>query len=375
MKIAIDISQIVHEGTGVATYTRELVRNLLKIDKENEYILFGISLRKRGILENFFTDLTKGHQNVVSRFYSIPPSLATVVWNDLHIFSLNNLIGDIDIFHSSDWIQPPVKAKKVTTIHDLVVYKYPETSHPKIVSTHKRRLEWVKKECDAIIVDSQATKKDVIEELNIVAEKINVIYLAVSEKFHLLNEESLKEIKKKYNIEDNFILSIGTAEPRKNLKRLIQAYHLIKSDKEIMRVGKLDLMIGGNKGWGDAVGVKDADIRGYMSSDDLTALYNAASLFVFPSLYEGFGLPVLEAMACGCPVITSNQGSLKEIAEGYALGCDPYDEENIAEAIKKVYINKSLQHILKKKGIDRAKEFTWEKTARMTLEVYRRLVQ
>ena len=185
MKIGIDISQIVYEGTGVATYTKNLISNLLAIDKKNEYVFFGSSLRRQ-------KDLKRFTKNV----WPIPPTLLDVLWNQLHILPIESLIGSLDIFHSSDWTQPPTKAKKVTTIHDLIVYKYPESSHPQIITTQKRRLDWVKKECDLIIVDSLATKKDCQEILGIGESRLRVVYPAVGEGFRPQSKVKISAKKK-----------------------------------------------------------------------------------------------------------------------------------------------------------------------------------
>ncbi len=179
MKIGIDISQIAHEGTGVAFYTRNLVESLLKIDKKNEYVLFGGSLRKKMALDDYLTQF-ESNKKVTAKTFPLPPLLLEFFWNRLHLFPVEWLIGKIDVFLSSDWLQPPTKAKKVTTIHDLIVYQYPESFERRgghdIVVNQKKRLEWVKKECDGVICDSQATKKDVMKILKIPAKKLKVVY-------------------------------------------------------------------------------------------------------------------------------------------------------------------------------------------------------
>jgi len=179
MKIGLDVSQIVHEGTGVALYTQNLVKNLLETDSENEYVLFGGSLRKKKTLDDYLNQF-KNNKMVEIKTFSLPPLLLEFLWNKLHLFPIEWFIGKIDVFLSSDWLQPPTKARKVTTIHDLIVYKYPETFQSKgghdIVANQKRRLAWVKRECDLIICDSQATKKDVIDILKIPEKKLRVIY-------------------------------------------------------------------------------------------------------------------------------------------------------------------------------------------------------
>ena len=179
MKIGIDVSQIVHEGTGVAQYTQNLVESLLKIDKKNEYILFGGSLRKKKVLSGYLAQF-ENNKNVTVKTFYLPPLFLEFLWNKLHILPVEKLIGKIDVFYSSDWLQPPTKAKKVTILHDLIVYKYPESFQQKgghnIVVNQKRRLGWVKRECDMIICDSEATKKDAMEILGIVEKRLKVIY-------------------------------------------------------------------------------------------------------------------------------------------------------------------------------------------------------
>ena len=165
MRIGIDISQIVYQGTGVANYTKNLVEKLLALDKKNEYVLFFSSLRRQ----------PPKIANV--RAFKIPPIILEFLWNRLHVLPVEWFIGEVDVFFSSDWTQPPAKkAKLVTTIHDLTPWLYPKTLHPRIVSTHKRRMKWVKKECDMIICDSEATKKDIVKILNIPESKLKVIY-------------------------------------------------------------------------------------------------------------------------------------------------------------------------------------------------------
>jgi len=174
MKIGIDISQIVFERTGVANYVRNLVENLVKIDKENEYVLFFSSLRRK--LPSFFiNELTNSRVKI--REFKFPPTLLDFLWNRLHIFPIEWFIGDVDIFITSDWTEPPTrKAKKATILYDLIVYKHPEETDKKIVTTQRRKLAWVKKESDVIFCISQATKKDAMEILGIEEGKLRVVY-------------------------------------------------------------------------------------------------------------------------------------------------------------------------------------------------------
>ncbi len=175
MRIGIDISQIVYEGTGVGTYVRRMVEALLKTDTKNEYVLFGASFRRRDEFEKFYRTLPRARVRLVT--VPIPPSMLDVMWNKLHIEPIEKFTGPLDVFWSSDWTQPPLdKARGVTTIHDLVALKFPRETDAGIVATHKRRLAWVKKECKLILCDSQSTKNDVMELLKIPEEKLYVIY-------------------------------------------------------------------------------------------------------------------------------------------------------------------------------------------------------
>jgi len=184
MKIGIDISQLAYPQTGVANYLKKLVENLLKIDRENEYVFFGSSLRRKDALVNIakyfdYSNLPAGKAGNRSKLkiFPFPPTFLDLLWNRLHIIPVEWFIGDVDVFISSDWTQPPTKkAKSITVLYDLLVYKYPQEMHPKIVATQKRRLKWVKKECDQIICISESAKKDAMEVLDIDEKRLKVVY-------------------------------------------------------------------------------------------------------------------------------------------------------------------------------------------------------
>jgi len=177
MKIGIDISQLAYEKTGVANYLKSLVSRLIISDNENDYVLFFSSLR-RNLDSSFVNELTSSR--VSFKFYKFPPIVLNMLWNKLHIMPIENLIGDVDIFITSDWTEPPTKkAKKMTILYDLIIYKYPQETADKIVATQKRKLEWVKKESDMILCISEATKRDAIDILGINEERLEVIYPGV----------------------------------------------------------------------------------------------------------------------------------------------------------------------------------------------------
>lgn len=376
MKIAIDISQICYEATGVATYTRRLVESLLAIDKTNEYILFGLAFRQRKIIEDFFKTCQNINRKVLPRFYSIPQGMANFFGNSLHYPDIKLLTGNIDLFHSSDWIQPNISVKRITTVHDLVIKKYPELSDPYIVSTQEKRLYWVRTECDTVIADSEATKKDLVDILKLDGKKIEVIYPGVEKSFIKASDSEIDLVKKKYDLTDDYILAVGTIEPRKNIKRVISAFDEFCHHSLISSYKKpIQLVLAGNMGWERGIKpLKNLKILGRIPTADLPSLYSGAELFVYPSLYEGFGLPVLEAMACETPVITSSRGSLKEVAGDAALLVDPEETSDITTSMVRLFIDSELRNSMIKKGKQQTENFKWENTGRKMLECYQKLI-
>lgn len=378
MRIGIDISQIVH-GTGVSRYTQLLVQSLVKIDHKNQYVLFGTSLRRNKQLKNFQQDL-KGYKNVEFKIFRLPPILFEFLWNRLHLLPIEKFIGDVDVFHSSDWLEPPIssdKTKKVTTIHDMVVYLFPSSLPPRIVSNQKRRIKYVKKEVDMVIANSQTTKEDIIKFLEIPEDKIVVTYLAASQDFKPQDEGKIDEVLEKYKIKKPYILSVATQEPRKNIQKLLDAFDKLIQDPK-SKNQNIHLVLVGKYGWGKGFRLGENDEgsgqviwTGYVPQEDLLALYAGCRVFVYPSLYEGFGLPVLEAMATGSPVITSNNSSMAEIAKNAAILIDPRSESQLVRALNLV-LNLNLENYQKmvNASLDRARFYTWPKTAKQTLKVY-----
>lgn len=370
MKIGIDISQIVY-GTGVSNYTKYLVEALLKIDHKNKYILFGSSLRQSIKLKEFKKKLEE-YKNVEFRIFRYPISLWELIFNRMRFLKAERFIGDIDLLHSSDWVEPKVKnnVKKVTTVHDMTAYLFPQTQHPKIIEIQKRKLDLVKKETDLIIADSQTTKDDLAKFLEIPQEKIKVIYLAPSAEFKPQDEDKISEVLTKYKIKKPYILSVATQEPRKNIQKLLDVFGKINEQRPDVK-----LVLSGKYGWGSGFHLPDNVIwTHYVPQEDLISLYCGCRVFVYPSLYEGFGLPILEAMACGAPVITSNNSSMAEIAKDAAILIDPRSEGQIKKAIEMVLdLNLDNYQKMVRASLARAKQYTWLKTAKETLEVYRSL--
>ncbi len=372
MRIGIDISQIVFSGTGVAMYTRMLIDELLKIDHQNDYILYGSSLRQSGQFRSFAKN-----KKVTSSFWSIPPTLNTILHNDLHTVPIETFTGQLNLFHASDWLSPKTQCPKVTTIHDLVVYRSPESTHPAIIATQKKTLALAKKECAHIIVDSQATKQDCMEILGIPEKMMSVIHLAsgnnavaFSQRSEVEKKEAARRALKTYQITKPYFFAVGTRQPRKNIDRLIEAFKLFPKDS-------CELVIAGNYGWGnemsnEQLAMNNIKILGFVPEQELGGLYSGALAFVYPSLYEGFGIPILEAMTIGTPVITSNLSSMPEAGGKAAIYIDPFSASDLAEKMKFVLdLSSSKREKLIDLGKTHAKTFTWEKTANETLKIYR----
>jgi glycosyltransferase involved in cell wall biosynthesis len=358
MKIAIDISQIVY-GTGVSAYTKNLVENLLKIDTEDEYLLFAGALRRKNDILAAFPQ---------TKVFSIPPTLGDIIWNRLHIFSIDNLIGKVDVLHTSDWTEPASSAFKVTTVHDLGPTLYPQF-FPKdyvrdIVKTHQNKLFWVKKESKRIIVPSESTKSDLVK-WGFDEDKIRVISEAPSEIFKPASDESIETLKKKYKISGKYVLGIGI-NVRKNTENIIKAFDLARAGQD------LKLILVGLSKYSNIKETRNVRMIGNVSFQELPILYSGAEALVYPSFYEGYGLPILEAFACGTPVVTSDVSSMPEVAGDAAILVDPYDVTSIADGITKAL--KAPKGLIEK-GFARVKEFSWDKTAKMTLGVYREAIK
>ena len=351
MKIAIDISQIIY-GTGVSTYTKRLVEGLLKIDKKNNYLLFGSSLRRSGEIKHFLKN-----KSVESKVFNFPSFAMDILGNKFHYPKIESLIGKIDIYHSSDWTQFASNAAKVTTIHDLAPLLYPEYTSKKVVEVHTRRLGWVKHEVDKIIVPTKSIKEDLIR-LGYHDKKIFVVYEGVESSFKVSDTEDVKRVKKRYGINGKFYLAIGVGL-RKNTKRIVEAFKKVKGDGEV-------LVIVGHK-YEKTSHEESIIFTGHVPDLDLPPLYTGAEVLLYPSLYEGFGLPILEAFACCCPVVTSAVGSMKEVSGDAACLVDPMDVSSISHGIKKVIKNRSQ---MTKRGKLRLKDFSWQKAAEQTLSIY-----
>ena len=344
MKIAIDVSplQTGHKIRGVGFYLEHLKNALVKYFQENEYVFF-----ERG--EKLPKDI-----NLVHFPYFEPFFLALPLYK---------------------------KFKTVVTVHDLTPIVFPQSFPRGIKGEIKWQMQrYALKRADAIITDSESSKKDIVKFVGTKERKIKVVYLAAGEQFTKLKTENIKlEVRKKYNLPEKFVLYVGDVTSNKNLPRLIDAVKELKIPLVMIGKSLVSDNYDNDNPWNAdlnrinelAKGDENIIRLGFVPAEDLTAVYNLATVFVLPSLYEGFGLPILEAMACGCPVVTSKEGSLEEVAGDAAFYIDAYDVESIAAGIKKVFNDEILQKELSKKGLKQVAKFSWKKAAEETINVYK----
>lgn len=302
----------------------------------------------------------------------------TILWHRLRLpIPVEWFTGPVDIFHSTDFVLPPVRqARTILTVHDLAFMRLPQCAEAGLRIYLNKVVPYSIERADLVLADSQSTKNDLVELLGVSPDKIEVVYAGVESRFRPMEGEmALQRIKKRYGLDFPFILSLGTLEPRKNFTGLIEAYAL-------MRDRELKLVIAGGKGWlydeifarAEKLGLGGEIVfPGFVADEDLPALYNLAELFVFPSLYEGFGLPPLEAMACGTPVVTSDRPSLPEVVGEAGLMVEATDSQALAEAMERVLMDENLRREMREKGLKQAEKFTWDAAAEKLLEVYRRL--
>ncbi len=356
MRIGIDTQTTLGRKTGFGFYVSNLVDNLERIDKKNQYVF----LQPEG-----------------ERDFSTPERL---IWDQVTIPKLAKQ-NDLDIFHQPCFSTPVFyRGKVVVTIHDLISvffgYNIPFWSR----QFFAKWMPFTYRFADHLIAVSHHTKKDAIKVLGIPEEKITVIHEAADAKYHVIHDSKLiKGVLHKYNLPENpFILHVGTLEPRKNLQFLVRAFALAKKDPSFVA----KLVITGKKGWYyeglftlvDELKLQEEVIfTGYVEDDDLPALYNAARIFAFPSQYEGFGLPPLEAMASGTPVISSNTSSMPEVVGDGGILLPPKNEQQWAEAMLSLMSDEKRWQVLRKNGLAQAEKFSWERCARETVAVYQKV--
>ncbi len=375
-RVTIDYTAAYEQSGGIGRYVRELTAALAAIDQDTDYRLFVAGAAKADLpaapAPNFTWKATR-----------INPRWLARIWQRARLpLPVETICGASDLFHATDFVLPPTLpgARRLLTVHDLSFLRVPAAASPSL----KRYLEAVVprslKSAHHVLADSAATKADLIEFYGTAAEKITVLYSGVDARFQPVSDEAqLEKTLAKYGLAGrDYILSVGTVQPRKNYSAVIRAL------AQLRRQGlPLHYAIAGGPGWlQDEMHrtIKETDLRdsvhllGFVADEDLPALYSGARMLLLVSLYEGFGLPVLEAMACGCPVITSNLSSLPEVAGTAALLVDPHDTRAIAAAIERLAADKETRARLIQAGYRQTRQFTWQRSAKQLKSIYESLL-
>ena len=382
MKVAIDISPLARQNrTGIENYIFNLCKNLPLVDKKNEYVLFANSYGHHQPLRAAAEEIgLRNHQNMSTRVSRLPGTILKFMWRYLHGPSAERLVGGIDIFHVSDRLGPPLKkAKLVVTIFDLTPMKFKGFFTEKAANYFTIYFKEIIPKAAVVIAISQCTKNDILEYFDIAEERVEVIPLAADANYKQVQDKiAVDKVKARYKINRDYILFVGTLEPRKNITNIIRAYNMLPHHLKYNHL----LVICGKKGWYyeeifrtvEELNLEDNVIfTGYVPDKDVPLLMNGAKVFVYPSFYEGFGLPPLEAMACGTPVISSNVSSIPEVVGNAGILVNPNNVEELSDAIVRVVSNEELRAQLSEKGLRQANKFSWRATVEKTVEVYNRV--
>jgi glycosyltransferase involved in cell wall biosynthesis len=402
LRVGIDYTSAIWQGAGIGRYTRELVRAVIEQGGEFQYTLFYAA----GGLERanpYLADLKQlraEHSNVRAAPIPLSPRRLTQIWQRLRApLPVELFTGPLDLLHAPDFVLPPTRARTLLTIHDLSFLVHPECAVPSMVRYLSDAVPRSLRRADAVLADSQATRQDLARLLDYDPARVTVVYPGVSPRFRPLPAEAVEPVRQKLGLPDRFVLFVGTLEPRKNLVRLVEAfaellqisdYRLQINDPNLQSaIYNLQLVIAGRRGWlyeeifatierlGLAERVRVLD---FVDDKDLPALYNLAWAFAYPSIYEGFGLPALEALACGTPVVTADNSSLPEVVGGpaeepAAVLVPAEDVAALAAALDQVVSDATLRARLREAGPARARQFTWEHAAQQVLVCYRQQLE
>ena len=380
MKIAFEVQPLLdNEKTGIGYYTDNLVRRLIHNYPESRFSLEYFTFRSREAAKKHISEYESSctHQNVCL----FPRSVYIVLSMFFYLPYRWFFTSDADIRHFFNFIIPPfTKGKNVVTIHDLGFKRFPETVRTKTKILLKLGLARSIKRADLIISDSEFTKQEILYFYPCAPEKIQVLYAGVDkQKYHdAISKEVIDEAKSNNGIHGEYILYLGTLEPRKNIKRLVAAYARLKQKHADAPI----LVIAGKKGWlyDDMFQeakthsiIDQVHFTGYVDERDKPGILAGALFFCFPSLYEGFGLPPLEAMACGTPVIASNAASLPEVVGDAGLLVNPFSVDELVNAMENLWLDKNLRKSLSTKGLAQAARFDWEQAAAQLFTLYETL--
>lgn len=371
--IGIDYTPAYEQGAGIGRTVRGLVSALAHIDTQTDYRLFVAGANSKLLPPQLAPNFTYKPSRISPKWWAR-------IWHRAQIpYIIENIIGKVNLYHATDFVLPPIhkKTKSIVTIHDLSYIRVPEAASPSLKAYLDVVVPRSLNRATHIHAVSETTRQDLITLYNIPPEKISVIFNAVESHFKPITPS--KEIFEKYHIPNvPYIITVGTVQPRKNYSRLVKAVAQLRTRHDI------HLVVVGGRGWledefyatiRDAKMTDYVHLTGFVADEDLPALYTGAIAMAFPSLYEGFGIPILEAMACGVPVVSSNSSSLPEVAENAALLIDPYSVDEVLEALERVITDHSMRNMLIQRGFEQAKKFSWDTSASQLLQLYQAIIR
>ena len=380
MRIGIDYTAAVRQGGGIGRYTRNLVRALSELDEENDYTLFVAGGWGNG------DGLGPWPGNFRVRAVPLSDRWMHLLWQRLRLpLPVQAITGSLDLFHSPDFVLPPTgRTPALLTIHDLSFLRVPECYVPAFRRYLEGAVARAASRADHILADSESTRQDLVGLMKVRRERVTVLYPGVESRFRPIHApDVLNPVRDRYALPERFVLGLSTLQPRKNFEGLVEGFRrLVRARGQEPAVADLQLVIAGGKGWmveeiHAAVSKAEMEacvhLTGFVDDDDLPALYNLAAAFAFPTWYEGFGLPALEAMACGTPVVCADNSSLPEVVGQAALLVDAGDPDALAEALFRVLTQVGLRTQMAAAGPEQAKRFTWPAAARQLSGVYESL--
>jgi glycosyltransferase involved in cell wall biosynthesis len=368
MRVAIDARKL--HDFGIGTYIRNLLRQLARLDHDSEFVLL-VGPADRDVA----AELGPNFRAVVE---SSPNYSVREQWRLPLVLRRERP----DVFHAPHYVLPfGIGCRAVVTIHDCIHLMFPQYLPSRAAYLYARASLWhAAHQAARILTVSDASKRDILRFFDVSPEAIEVVYNAIDERFwHTPSDEEIGRVRERYSLTSRFVLYVGNIKPHKNLERLIEAFARLRdrglSDVKLLIIGdEISKLPALRRSVHSLRLHKDVRFLGYVSNETLAVLYRLASVFAFPSLYEGFGLPALEAMASGTPVVTSNVSSLPEVAGDAALLVDPYDVEAIASGLERVLRDPALATELGHRGLLRAREFSWERSVARTHAIYQQVV-
>lgn len=373
MRVALDLQSACRERTGVGQYAWYLARHLPTLSPSDCFVGLAFGGRCGGL------DRLQAPNFRLARRGLMPARGMSLLWKTAGWPPADLFTGPVDLFHFPSFVARPLRnAAAVVTVHDLAYARMPECAEPRNAAFLSAEVPRTLERARMVLVDSEFTARELTAVYGYPGERVRVTHLGVDDRFSPRPATEVEEARRRHGLPPEFILCVATVEPRKNLGALLAAYRLLREGGG----GAPPLVLVGGDGWRDEAARIDrlasspglsGEVRRirYLGHDELPAVYSAARLFVFPALYEGFGLPPLEAMACGVPVVCSDAASLPEVAGDAAVLVAPRDVAAMAAAMRRLLDDSGARRVLVARGIERARRFTWTATARATLAAYR----